>query len=172
MLQSTEVIREPGDRPLNYTGTFLPQEAHAEAQITSDGTGQHVMNFLAETRAASSTIPLQTLFPPDAYASKRELFSVLGLQVAPCLLPRLPFRLLRERLGKGFRFHGLQPGALQHRKGCFVDPSNWSPAAERPRLHPGAAVPSPRLTALGHCVSADRYKTCPLVQSAKVCYVY
>lgn len=103
------------------------------------------MNSPGETGAASSTVPLQTLFPADTCASRVSRPSVLGLQVASCLCPRLSFQLLREGLGKGFRFHSLQSGALLHREGRFVDPSDWSPAAERPQklslLPPGCCRP-------------------------------
>lgn len=37
-LQSAKLAREPGDRPLSHTGTFLPRGAHAEARITADRT--------------------------------------------------------------------------------------------------------------------------------------
>lgn len=177
-LQSAKLAREPGDRPLSHTGTFLPRGAHAETRITADQTGRRAMNLPAESRAASSAIPLWTDAASsgltDACASERELLSGLGpaggvrpRPASPC--PAAP-RAAQEGLPSAFTVCGPGPCSSE-RGGGALWPRLIRPRSRRTPAAPGAAVPPLRLAALGHRASADRCRTRPLVQPAEVCCV-
>lgn len=100
-------------------------------------------------------------------------FPALGLQVACGLGPRLPARLPRERLRRGFLplSRSAVRGLAAQRGGGALWPRLIRPRSRRTPAAPGAAVPPLRLAALGHRASADRCRTRPLVQPMEVCCV-